>query len=203
MADVLRLTGSDDEAAIGAAVAALERGELVVLPTETVYGLVADPRAQGTVELIYEAKQRDRGKPLQMLVNDVEAIAAMGFTLNAVEQRLAERFWPGPLTLIVASQGRSEGFRVPDLAIARDVIARTGGALRATSANTSGEPPALTADDAVACLGDAAAVVLDGGPVIGGVASTVVQVDGQGGIHLMREGGISREALEMVGRGDA
>ncbi len=199
MAEVLRLTGCGDEAAVATAVDALAHGELIVMPTETVYGLVADPRVPGSVERIYAAKQRDRGKPLQMLVSDVEVIAAMGFTLGAGERRLAERFWPGPLTLIVTSGERSEGFRVPDLDVARKVIEQAGGALRATSANTSGEPPALTAEDAVACLGDAVAVVLDGGPVIGGVASTVARVDAQGGIEVLREGGISRDALLDIG----
>ncbi len=202
MADLLPLTGHDDEAAVAAAVAALERGELVVIPTETVYGLVADPRVPGSVERIYEAKQRDRGKPLQMLVSDADVIGSMGFELTEVEQRLAVRFWPGALTMVVAAENRSEGFRVPDLAIARDVIARVGGALRGTSANTSGEPAALTAEDAMACLGDAVSVVLDGGPVVGGVASSVVRVDAEGELIVLREGGISREILEAVGRGD-
>ena len=202
MAEVLRLTGSGDDAAVATAVAALERGELIVMPTETVYGLAADPRVPGTVERIYAAKQRDRGKPLQMLVSGVEVIAAMGFALSAVERRLAERFWPGSLTLIVTDGERSEGFRVPDLDVALAVIKLGGGALRATSANTSGEPPALTAEDAAACLGDAVAVVLDGGPIVGGVASTVARVDEQGGIEVLREGGISRAALEAAGRGD-
>ena len=202
MTEVLRLTGGDDDAAVALAVAALERGDLIVMPTETVYGLVADPRVPNSVERIYAAKQRDRGKPLQMLVSNVEVIAAMGFTLGTRERRLAERFWPGPLTLVVTSGGRSEGFRVPDLVVARDVIERAGGALRATSANTSGQPPALTAAESVACLGEAAAVVLDGGHVSGGVASTVARVNAQGGIEILREGGISREALEAVGRDD-
>jgi len=202
VAEVLRLTGSGDDAAVATAVAALERGELIVMPTETVYGLAADPRVPGTVERIYAAKQRDRGKPLQMLVSGVEVIAAMGFTLNAVERRLAERFWPGALTLIVTDGERSEGFRVPDLDVALAVIRKAGGALRATSANTSGEPPALTAEDAAACLGDAVAVVLDGGTIVGGVASTVARVDEQGGIEVLREGGISRAALQAAGRGD-
>lgn len=198
MADVLQLTGSDDDAAVVTAVAALERGELIVMPTETVYGLAADPRVPGTVERIYAAKQRDRGKPLQILASGVEVIVAMGFTLSALEQRLAERFWPGALTLIVTDGERSEGFRVPDLGIALDVIGRAGGALRATSANTSGEPAALTAEDAVACLGDSIAVVLDGGPIVGGVASTVARVNEQGEVEVLRDGGISREALETV-----
>ena len=202
MAEVVGLTGCDDGAAVATAVTALARGELIVMPTETVYGLVADPRVPGSVERIYAAKQRDRGKPLQMLVSDVDVIAAMGFTLGAVERRLAEHFWPGALTLIVTSGERSEGFRVPDLAVAREVIEQAGGALRATSANTSGEPPALTAEDAVACLGDAVAVVLDGGPVIGGVASTVARVNEQGEIDILREGGISRETLLDIGRDD-
>jgi L-threonylcarbamoyladenylate synthase len=198
-AELIDLNGVSDEAAVEAAVTALERGDLVVIPTETVYGLVADPRVPDSIERIYEAKQRDRGKPLQMLVTGVDQIQAMGFELNEVECRLAEACWPGGLTLIVSSEGRSEGFRVPDSPIALEIAARVGGALWATSANSSGEPAALTADDAVACLGDAVAVVLNGGRVERGVASTVARVDSAGEVEVLREGAISSESLKAIG----
>jgi L-threonylcarbamoyladenylate synthase len=197
-AEVIALTG-DDDAAVLAAVSALEKGELVVIPTETVYGLVADPRVPGSIERIYAAKQRDRGKPLQMLVSGVDVIQGMGFTLRDVEQSLAEHFWPGALTLIVASGERSEGFRIPDSEIALEISSRMGGALWATSANSSGDPAALTASEAVACLGDAVSVVLDGGPVTGGIASSVVRVTTSGHIEVLREGAISRATIESIG----
>jgi L-threonylcarbamoyladenylate synthase len=181
------------------AVSALERGELIVIPTETVYGLVADPRLPGAVERIYQAKQRDRGKPLQLLITGVDVIISLGFVLSDLERRLAEQFWPGPLTLIVEREGESEGFRVPASRIAQDVAERVGGALRATSANLSGGAPALTADEALDSLGSSVSVVLNDGPVEGGVASTVVRVRDEDRIEILREGAITRNAIEELG----
>ncbi|MBT3193553.1 MAG: L-threonylcarbamoyladenylate synthase [Verrucomicrobia bacterium] len=197
-APVVSLTGNDD-AAVSMAEAALVRGDLVVIPTETVYGLVADPRVPGSIEQIYKAKKRDRGKPLQLLVSGVDVISRMGFELNQMEHRLADAFWPGGLTLIVESGGRSEGFRVPDSAIAVAIASRIGGALLATSANSSGDAPALTAAEAAACLGESAALILDGGHVRGGVSSTVARVDAEGHIVVLREGAITRDVLRTVG----
>jgi tRNA threonylcarbamoyl adenosine modification protein (Sua5/YciO/YrdC/YwlC family) len=195
-ADVYRLNG-DDAVAVEAAVAALKRGELVVIPTETVYGLVADASVPGAVERIYAAKERDRGKALQLLVSGVDAIASMGYELSESERKLADRFWPGGLTLVVEKDGSSEGFRVPDSGIALEIVRRVGGVLRSTSANTSGEPAAQTADDAIEYLGDAVAVVLDGGMVQGGVASSVVRVGDDGIIEVLREGAVSGAELRI------
>ncbi len=201
-AELFRLTDGDEDAvAIDLAVAALKRGELVVIPTETVYGLVADDSVAGAVVRIYAAKQRDVDKPLQLLVSGVDVITEMGFVLSDVERRLAEKFWPGGLTLIMERDGLSEGFRVPDSEIALEIVKRVGGALRSTSANSSGDPAALTADEAVGYLGDAVAVVLDGGAVVGGVASSVVRVGVGGEIEVLREGAIARSDLIAVGTG--
>lgn len=198
-AEVYRLTGNvDDAAAIDLAVAALKRGELVVIPTETVYGLVADDSVEGAVDRIYAAKQRDAGKPLQLLVSGVEVITEMGFELNDVERRLADKFWPGGLTLIVKKDGVAEGFRVPDSEIALEIVKRVGGALRSTSANSSGDPAALTAGEAEGCLGDFVSMILDGGAVVGGVASSVVKVDGSGCVDVLREGAITKADLLAV-----
>lgn len=196
-ADVYRLNG-DDGVAVDAAVAALKRGELVVIPTETVYGLVADASVPGAADSIYAAKERDAGKPLQLLVSGIDVIAAMGFELSEVERRLADSFWPGGLTLVVEKGGRSEGFRVPDSEVALEIVRRVGGALRSTSANTSGEPDALTSDDAIECLGDAVAVVLDGGRVESGVASSVVRVGADGVIDVLREGALPKSDIIKV-----
>ncbi len=199
-AEVYRLTGDVDEdaAAIDLAVSALKRGELVVIPTETVYGLVADDSVVGAVDRIYAAKQRDAGKPLQLLVSGVDVIDALGFVLSDVERRLAEKFWPGGLTLIVEHDGRIEGFRVPDSEIALEIVKRVGGALRSTSANSSGDPAALTAGEAEGYLGDSVSVILDGGAVVGGVASSVVRVDGSGCVEVLREGAITKADLLAV-----
>ena len=196
---VYKLGDGDEDAAVDLAVAALKRGELVVIPTETVYGLVADDSVVGATERIYAAKRRDAGKPLQLLISGVDVIAEMGFKLSEVERRLAKRFWPGGLTLIVKHDGRCEGFRVPDSEIALEIVKRVGGALRSTSANSSGDPAALTADEAVENLGDVVSVVLDGGPVVGGVASSVVRVDHNGVVEVLREGAFAKADLIAEG----
>lgn len=194
-ARIYKLNGDGDAVAVDEAVAALKRGELAVIPTETVYGLVAAESVVGAVDKIYAAKKRDVGKPLQLLVSGMKVVESLGFSLNETERRLAERFWPGGLTLIVEKNGKSEGFRVPDSPIALKIINGVGGALRSTSANSSGDPDALTAEDAIGCLGASVAVVLDGGKVTGGVASSVVSVDNNGCVKVLREGAIAKEKL--------
>jgi L-threonylcarbamoyladenylate synthase len=175
-------------------------GGLVVIPTETVYGLVANASLEGAADKIYAAKERERGKPLQLLISGAEVVAEMGFHLNAVEKRLAEAFWPGGLTLVVSNaDGLSEGFRVPDSELALAVLRNVGGALRSTSANLSGMPAALTADEAVACIGASVDIVIDGGRVDGGIASTVVRVDETGNIDILREGALSKADIFAAG----
>lgn len=186
---------ADLAAAAKAAAAVLRSGKLAVIPTETVYGLVADESVPGAVERIYAAKQRERGKPLQLLISDVGVIARLGFELSPVARRLVDKFWPGGLTLVLEQAGRSEGFRMPDSEIALAVIREVGGALRATSANASGEPAALSAEAAREALGDCVALVLDGGDVVGGVASSVVRVGADGQVEVLREGAIKGDDI--------
>ncbi|MDI6774593.1 MAG: L-threonylcarbamoyladenylate synthase [Verrucomicrobiota bacterium] len=185
-----------DRAAIQAAAEALRRGALAVIPTDTVYGLAGDPRAPGVLDRLFEAKGRDRNKPIPFLVAGLDAVAACGAELNGIEQRLARRFWPGPLTLVLNVGSWTEGFRVPNHEVALALLREVGGSLRATSANLSGEPPALTADDARRALGAAVDAILDGGPVQGGAPSTVVKVE-QGTIRILRSGAISEAELRI------
>jgi len=182
------------------AAAILEGGGLLIVPTETVYGLAADARLEGAQDRIYDAKQRERGKPIPLLAADADAVACAGVEFNEIEERLARRFWPGPLTLVLQCGETTEGFRVPDHDICRALLRRMGGLLRVTSANLSGEPAALTADEAVAAIGHAVEGVLDAGPSAGGTASTVLRVD-DGKIVILREGAISRERLRKEGSG--
>ena len=116
-----------DRKAIVDAAAALARGALVVVPTETVYGLAADPRVPGAVELIYGAKNRARRKPITLLAADAAQVrAACGGRLGARAQRLAAKYWPGPLTLVLKTREGFEGFRVPDHAVARALLREAG-----------------------------------------------------------------------------
>jgi len=187
------------QVAVGKAAACLRRGGLVAIPTETVYGVAADPRVEGAADRLAAAKGRDRDKPIALLATGADAICAFGVVLGEGERRLADCFWPGSLTMVLPVGGVFEGFRVPDHPVALALLAETG-VLRVTSANLSGEPPALTADDALDALGERVDLVLDGGRVEGGVASTVIRV-ASGCVELLRDGPIPRDAIEQVWRG--
>jgi len=184
-----------DRASLRAAAALLGEGELVVVPTDTVYGVAADPGAVGAEEKIYRAKARDVGKPLPILAADIEDITGYGAVFTDLETKLAKAFWPGPLTLILDAGGISEGFRIPDHEIMLSLLRESGGLLRVTSANVSGGKPALTADEAIESLGSSVALVLDAGPAPGGAPSTVVKVEGEE-IVVLRQGAISGDELE-------
>lgn len=174
----------------------LRRGGLVIVPTETVYGLAADPRAAGSEASLREVKGREEGKPVALLAKDLEQVEAYGAILGPAARRLAARYWPGPLTLVLPAgmpgEGGTqqyEGFRVPDHPMALALLDEVGGVLRVTSANLSGEPPAVTADEAREALDGQVNVVLDAGPAEGGVPSTVVKTEGEL-VEVLREGAI-------------
>jgi|APSaa5957512622_1039677.scaffolds.fasta_scaffold02426_4 L-threonylcarbamoyladenylate synthase len=179
------------------AAAALLAGRLVVAPTDTVYGVCAHPDNVDAVEQLYVVKGRPETKPIPLLVADCAALSTIGVVLSPFEQRLAEAFWPGPLTLIVQTLTGSEGVRVPDHDGMRDLLRAAGGVLRVTSANLSGESPALTADEARPTLGDRVAIILDGGPVSGGVPSSVVRITGQT-LEVLREGALDADTLHQI-----
>lgn len=204
----LDLTTGREAGAETAAARALAEGRLILLPTETVYGLAADAANAGAVAAIFEAKGRPRFNPLIAHVADAagaEAIAV--FDANA--RRLAEAFWPGPLTIVAPVRDReavcdlaragldSVAVRVPGHARARAVLSAFGGAVVAPSANRSGRPSPTTFADAMDETGFAAAEGVDGGPCAVGVESTVVSVlDGK--VSLLRPGAVTRDELEAV-----
>jgi tRNA threonylcarbamoyl adenosine modification protein (Sua5/YciO/YrdC/YwlC family) len=167
----------------------------VIVPTDTVYGLAADPRAPGSEERLFEAKGRDRTKPIALLAASVADIEKCGATLGGLERKLADKFWPGPLTLVLSVGKRAEGFRIPDFEPALLLLREVGSVLRVTSANLSGQPPALSVDDAIRAVGDFVDVAVDAGPSPGGTPSTVARVE-HGRIIVLREGAISLETLE-------
>lgn len=192
---ILQVQKPGDRGPIRQAADVLRRGGLVVMPTDTVYGLAADARLPGSEERIFEAKSRERGKPIPLLAASQAEVERFGATLDVWERRLARRYWPGPLTLVLRMPGgKSEGFRVPDHKIALTLLRESGGVLRVTSANVSGAEPALTADQAVRALGDHVELVLDTGRSPGGKPSTVVRVE-NGQVHVLRPGAIPEEEL--------
>jgi len=193
--------------ACSTAVKILESGGVVVVPTDTVYGVAAHPARPAAVKRLYEAKQRDIGKPLPLLADSGKGVTAFGARLGPVEMRLADRFWPGPLTLVLdvsqrdvdleGAQQDTEGFRVPDHGPLRELLRMCGGVLRVSSANRSGRNPAVSAAEAVEALGKWVDLVLDGGAARGGVPSSVVRVEGCRCV-VLREGAISNAELQAV-----
>ena len=197
---------------IEAAARALRDGRLVLLPTETVYGLAADAANAEAVAAIFEAKGRPRFNPLIAHVED--AAAAEGIVVfDAAARRLAEAFWPGPLTIVAPVRGGDRGgdrvcdlaraglgsvaVRVPGHTKARSVIAAFGGAVVAPSANRSGRPSPTTFSDAMEETGFAVAAAVDGGNCAVGVESTVVSVlDGR--VALLRPGAVTRGEIEAL-----
>jgi len=169
----------------------LNAGGVVIIPTDTVYGIAAHPQHPGALQRICTIKGRPTGKPIALLAADVEAVDRFGATFPETAKRLAEQHWPGALTLVLPCGDGFEGFRVPAHDAIRRLIASCGGTLRVTSANLSGEMPACDAADALKDVGLEADMVLDGGISPGGVASTVIKVTPDGTITLIRQGAIS------------
>ncbi len=190
----LPLSGPPDSRVIGEAASVLRAGGLVILPTDTVYGIAADPRRPEAEARLYAAKGRPMGKPVPLLVAGVEQVDAWPADFSRAGRALAARYWPGALTLVLKAGMRWEGFRVPDHPATLALLRAAGGALRVTSANRSGCPPARTAADAAASLGEAADLVLDAGPAPGGMPSTVVKA-GPDGCAILRAGAIPAAAI--------
>jgi len=195
---------------LDAAVHALSRGEVVVLPTDTVYGVGCDAFQPEAVARVLAAKGRDRQMPPPVLIPSVRTVDGLARDVSASARALMEECWPGPLTVIVSAQpslawdlGETHGtvaLRVPDHAAALALLARTG-PMAVTSANRTGSPAATTADDAKHQLGDAVSVYLDAGGSPLGVASTIVDATGAE-LRIVREGGVSADRLiEIVGQG--
>jgi L-threonylcarbamoyladenylate synthase len=207
VADVYDCTDPDARAAgLDAAVTAIGAGELVLLPTDTVYGVAADAFTPAAVLRLLAAKNRGRTMPVPVLIGEASTLAGLVSRVPDVATRLAEAFWPGGLTLVVEHApslawdlGDAEGtvaVRLPDDDVARDLLRRTG-PLAVSSANRSGRPPATTADQATTQLGMHAAVVLDGGPRDSSAASTIVDCTGPTP-RVLRIGAIPVDRLREV-----
>lgn len=203
-----RGAGSKRYRAVAAGVAALRRGELVAMPTETVYGLAADAFNSRAVGKIFIAKGRPRFNPLIVHVHTQEAARGLG-VFNADADRLAEAFWPGPLTLVLPRQPHSlisdlataglptVAIRIPAHPVARALLSAFGGPLAAPSANRSGHVSATTAAHVAADVGLAVSAILDVGPTSIGLESTIVGLAGDQPT-LLRAGAIPRGDIERI-----
>ncbi len=193
-------------AGIEAAKEAISKGELIVLPTDTVYGVGADAFTPWAVARLLAAKGRGRDMPPPVLVGTVRAATALVDDFGPFGQDLIDEFWPGGLTLVARSTptlawdlGETRGtvaVRMPLHAAALDLLKKTG-PMAVSSANSTGNPAATTADEAVEQLGDSIAVYLDGGPCGGGVASTIIDLTGSVP-RLLRAGAIGMDRLREV-----
>lgn len=193
--------------AIEWAVDRLLSGGVIVIPTDTVYGLAASLSHPDQLERLFRIKGRDDGKPVPILVASSEAARDLTAELSEEQAMLLDRYWPGPLTLVVAAnpalpdrvRGRdgTVGLRSPNHPLALEIITRAGGAIACTSANRSGDPAALSALEAAITLGEDVDLILDGGLAPGGVASTVAGFRGDE-IRVFRDGPIAAEHLRAA-----
>jgi len=164
----------------------LAEGGLVIVPTETVYGIACDPSVPGTLEKLAATKGRDSGKPIARLAASAEQVKKDAINWNPNLQALAAQYWPGPLTIILETAGGWTGYRIPDHAVALELAKCCGHSLALTSANASGDPDTKTAQQAVASV--SVDLALDSGPSAKeAIPSTVVKVDGNC-IECLREG---------------
>ncbi|WP_341925890.1 L-threonylcarbamoyladenylate synthase [Nocardioides psychrotolerans] len=194
------------ESAIEAASLAVQRGLLIVLPTDTVYGVGADAFEPDAVASLLEAKGRGRDMPPPVLVSSATTIDALAVKVPGYARALVEAFWPGPLTLVCHQQqslqwdlGDTRGtvaIRMPDHPVTLEILERTG-PLAVSSANRTGMPAATDADQAEDMLGDSVAVIVDAGESPVGQASTIVDVTGSQG-RILRRGALSLEELNEV-----
>jgi len=187
-----RLLQAEAPGAVEEAAAALARGELVAFPTDTVYGLAA---GHDHIRKLYVAKDRPKDKRIPVLLSDATNLEASA-QVSPAARVLAEKYWPGPLTLVLVAPRRGTlAFRVPDHPVARRLIAASGGGLPVTSANRSGQGDTRTAQEVITQLDGRIAIVLDGGVTTGGVASTIVDCTTDQ-IKVLREGAISTKQIE-------
>jgi L-threonylcarbamoyladenylate synthase len=195
-----RIPTADPEA-IGRAIDAMRDGEVMAIPTETVYGVAALPTEDG-IERLIAAKHRSAEKGIQLLVDSLEQVAAIAVVTDQA-RRLTDAFWPGGLTIVLSRHDDAKlpdgigggrptlGIRLPDHEVPR-ALARALGPIAASSANISGEPPATDASMVAEYFGDEISLILDDGPVRGGTASTVVDCSDPGAPPvILREGAIS------------
>jgi L-threonylcarbamoyladenylate synthase len=190
--------------AVQEAATLIRRGGLIALPTDTLYGLAADPFRRDAVARVFEVKGRSTEQALPLIAFDIAQVTASLGALTPIGERLAAAYWPGPLTLLVAappavapgvSAGTGRvGVRVPAAAVARAVCRAVGRPVTATSANLSGRPATADPDEVERTLGARIDLLLDGGPTRGGAPSTIVDVT-QAAPRLVRAGVIAWDEI--------
>lgn len=197
---------SDEEkraAGLDAAVLAMRKGRLVVLPTDTVYGVAADAFEHAAVRRLLRAKGRGRDQPPPVLIGAASTLDALATGVPTYARDMVAELWPGPLTLVCTQQPSltwdlgdnraTVAVRMPDHQVALDLLTRAG-PLAVSSANRTRQPPAMTASQAQDMLGDRVQVYLDGGPTGGAEVSTIIDVTGRRG-RVLRQGAVPLDRL--------
>jgi len=195
------------DSSIASAVAALKRGEVIVFPTETLYGLGAQALNQAAVDAVFRLKGRDPSAPIPVLVSDQAMLDRLVATITPMARQLMHHFWPGPLTLVLPARANIPkpllnscngiGVRISSQPIAMELVQALGEPLTATSANPSGAEPARTIAQARSYFSDSVKIFVDGGVLGSKTGSTVAEVQGEK-LKIIREGEISRATLESV-----
>ena len=210
LAEMLRVHPDEPEPdRIDYIVSCLQSGKAVGIPTDTFYGLAVDPVNLRAVESIYEIKSRLKNKPLSLLVASLAQAYELARDLGFDFDRLAERFWPGPLTLIVKASSRlplrstantgNVALRIPDAPIARAVVERFGLPITATSANLQNAPECTHANCVLHQIGDRIPLIVDGGPTGRSQPTTIVDLSsGDGSWQVIREGAIPTHEIALA-----
>ncbi len=205
-AEILKISSEKPESSLVAyAAEQIKSGQILGMPTDTFYGLAADPFNLRAVDRVYEIKSRSRHKPLSLLIESEEQAEMLARDPMPDEfYELARKFWPGPLTIIVPAASRlplkvtantgNIAIRVPQANIPLSIIRAAGVPITATSANLSGASECTTATAVRDQLGDRIPIIVDGGPSPRDVASTIVNLS-EDGWRLLREGAIPRQAI--------
>jgi L-threonylcarbamoyladenylate synthase len=206
---MVRVLNAEAEGSLAEAIAVLRGGGLVAYPSDTVYGLGAAASDEQAVERIFGVKGRLSEKALSLLLADVEDMASLCAEVPPAAKLLAERFWPGPLTLVLRRSlafhsaalggGDNVALRVPDHLFLRELIRGLGEPITGTSANRSGRPSCRTAREVRRQLGSAVDLIIDGGPSREGPESTVIDIT-HGQPRMLRQGAISRSEVERIVR---
>jgi len=209
-AEVLRIHPDEPEPYLVAQVVnSLQAGDVVALPTDTFYGLAVDPVNLRAVDRIYELKTRARHKPLSLLIADVAQANELARDIDTTFDRLAERFWPGPLTLIVKAGSKlplrvtantgNVALRVPEAPLCRAIVSALGLPITATSANLRGMPECTYAGCVRDQFGDKIPLIVDGGPTARSVATTIVDLSGgNNSWMILREGAIPTHEIALA-----
>jgi tRNA threonylcarbamoyl adenosine modification protein (Sua5/YciO/YrdC/YwlC family) len=209
-AEMLKINADEPEPElIQHVVQCLESGIVAAIPTDTFYGLAVDPVNLRAVEQIYEIKTRSRHKPLSLLVGDVGHAYELARNIGTAFDKLAERFWPGPLTIIVQAGSRlplrvtaqtgNVALRVPEAAIPRAIVKKLGLPITATSANLAGFPECTYAACVREQLGGQIPLIVDGGPTNRSVATTIVDLSaGDDSWRILREGAIPTHEIALA-----